>query len=54
MLDNPDAGRYTMTLFNAIGQNLQTQTLNLVQGRQTQWIDLAEQPNGIYFLRFEI
>lgn len=51
MLDNSRPGRYTLNLYNATGQNLYRQQLNLVQGTQSHWVDLSEQPNGIYFLQ---
>lgn len=50
-VDNRRPGLYTLSLFNAVGQNIKSQTINFVQGQQTQWIDLSEQPKGIYFIR---
>ena len=50
-INNSRAGRYTLDLFNAMGQKLQSQNVNLVQGIQTHRIDLTDQPQGVYFLQ---
>jgi hypothetical protein len=49
-IDNEESGRYTMSLFDAVGKNIFRQTMNLVQGSQSEWIDLADQPRGLYLL----
>lgn len=50
-LDNSRPGRYSLNIFNAVGQNIHRESLDLVQGSQSHWVDLEEQPNGIYFLQ---
>jgi hypothetical protein len=50
-LDNSRPGRYSLSLYNAVGQKIQQENLDLVQGVQSHWIDLSEQPKGIYFLQ---
>lgn len=50
-LNNSKPGLYTLTLFNAVGQNIHRQSLNLMQGQQTHWLDLSEQARGLYFLQ---
>lgn len=49
-LDTDQPGRYTMSLFDVTGKQLQRQTVNLGFGRQSEWIDLAAHPNGLYLL----
>lgn len=50
-IDNQQPGKYTMTLINAVGQPLENQNLELLPGRQSQWIDLSGYPAGLYFLQ---
>lgn len=50
-LENSQPGRYSLSLFNAVGQNILRKSLDLVQGAQSHWIDLSEQPKGLYFLQ---
>lgn len=50
-LDTDDPGWYTLSIFNAVGKRLQQQRLEIVGGKQSQWIDLRQQPAGIYFLQ---
>ncbi|PHN08307.1 choice-of-anchor V domain-containing protein [Flavilitoribacter nigricans] len=50
-LDNSRPGRYLLTVYNAVGQLIEQQSLDLVMGEQSHWIDLDAQPRGLYFLR---
>lgn len=50
-LDNDQPGTYTMSLFDATGKHLQRQKINLVQGQQSEWIDLNDRPAGLYLLQ---
>lgn len=50
-LDNSRPGRYALKIFNAIGQQIHQEYLDLVQGTQSHWVELSDQSNGIYFLQ---
>ncbi|MCB0632404.1 MAG: T9SS type A sorting domain-containing protein, partial [Lewinella sp.] len=51
-IDNDRPGLYRMSLFDATGKNIQDRNIKLVQGIQSEWIDLTDQPNGLYLLQF--
>lgn len=50
-LDNSRPGRYSLNIFNAVGQNIHRESLDLVRGSQSHWVDLSDQPDGLYFLQ---
>lgn len=50
-LENSRPGPYTLRLLNAVGQTLQEESLNLIIGAQTHWVDLSQEPEGLYFIQ---